>query len=80
MTLEDLEAHLKKANLDQYVKPQAAVAGAQQDLGDVLKSVCGVFKGIRPILSAVVNIPLIPGFIKNALKTFMQVMDGICPQ
>ncbi len=80
MTLEQIEAHIKSANLEQFDKPQAKeMAGAQQDLAGKLKQVCGIYKGIRPILQAVVNFPLVPSSIKNALKAFMKVMDTICP-
>ncbi len=82
MTFEQIEAHIKKANLDQYDKPKpkaAAAAGAQHALTDQLQKICGVYKGIRPILQAVVHFPLVPSSIKKALKTFMKVMDSICP-
>ncbi len=78
MTLEQLEAHLKKANLDQFVQPQGA-KGAAIDLGAQLQRICGIYRGIRPILQVIVNFPLIPESIKKAIRTFMSVMDGICP-
>lgn len=82
MTLEQIEAHIDAANLGQFVKPQAAVedkAAAALDLGSVLKSVCGVYKGIRPVIQAVVDFVFTPAKIKEALTTFMKVMDQICP-
>ncbi|MBC7686995.1 MAG: hypothetical protein H7211_02325 [Aquabacterium sp.] len=82
MTLEQIEAHLKAANLEQYDKPQGQPGGAaapQQDLAAILKRICAVYKAIKPILTVVVNFPLIPASIKNAIKTFMNVMNSICP-
>lgn len=78
LTLEQIETHLKKANLEQYTHSAQAEAKAI-DLGAQLKKICGVYRGVRPILQVVVNFPLIPASIKNALKTFMSVMDPICP-
>ncbi len=80
MTLEQIESHIKSANLEQYDKPQArGVTAAQQDLTGQLQKICGIYKGIRPILQVISNFPIIPASIKNAIKTFMKVMDSICP-
>ena len=75
MTLEQIEAHIKSANLDQFNQPQAQT----QDLAAQLKKVCTVYKAIKPVLQVLVNFPLIPASIKNAIKTFMSVMNTICP-
>lgn len=75
MTLEQIEAHIKSANLEQFNQPHAQA----QDLGAQLQKVCKVYKAIKPILQAVVSFPLIPGSIKNAIKTFLSVMNTICP-
>jgi hypothetical protein len=75
MTLEQIEAHIQSANLEQFNQPQAGTA----DISGQLKKVCTVYRSIRPVLNAVVNFPLIPGSIKAALKTFMTVLDPTCP-
>lgn len=75
MTLEQIETHIKSANLEQFNQPHAQA----QDLGAQLQRVCQVYRGIRPILQAVVNFPLIPGSIKNAIRSFLSVMNTICP-
>lgn len=84
MTLEQIEAHLKAANIEQYDKPQAqpgtaAAPAPALDLSAQLKRICAVYKAIKPILTVVLNFPLIPASIKNAIRTFMNVMNGICP-
>lgn len=79
-TLEQVEAHLQKANLDQFNQPRAAaVASTQENIGDILEKVCGVYRGIKPILDILKNFPFIPASIKKALTTFMSVLDSICP-
>lgn len=80
MTLEQIEEHIKNANLEQYDKPKAEGIDVQQDLGDQLQNVCGIYRGVRPILKVVSTFPLIPKTIKNAVKMFMKVLDSICPQ
>ena len=82
MTLEQIEAHLKSANIEQYAsqgEAKGVAPAASLDLGATLKKICGVYRGIRPILVVVVNFPLIPASVKNAIRTFMSVMDPICP-
>ena len=78
MTLEQIEAHVQEANLDQYAETQGATR-AGIDLGAQIQRVCGVYRGVRPVLQVIVNFPLIPESIKKAVRTFMTVMDGICP-
>lgn len=77
MTLEQIEAHLQSSNLEQFNEQQP---GAQaQDITSQLQRICGAYRAIRPILNAVLNFPLIPASIKNALRAFMSVMNMICP-
>jgi hypothetical protein len=81
MTYEQIEAHVISANLEQFEKPQATgTEGAQADLAGQLQKVCGIYKVVRPILKAVLAIPLIPEVIKKPIRTFVTVMDSICPQ
>lgn len=80
MTLEQIEEHLQNANLEQYDKPQASGVDAQQDIGDQLQKICGIYRGIRPILEIISKFPLLPRSIRKAIKTFMTVLDSICPQ
>ena len=80
MTLEQIEAHIKKANLDQYLKPTAKrTAATRQDTAGTLKNICGIYRGISPILAVIIKIPLIPNSIRGAIKKFMKAMDVICP-
>jgi len=81
MTLEQLEAHLKKGNIEQFATNGGATAqtdAAAAAPADVLKKICGAYKVIKPILTIVLNFPLIPSSVKNAIRTFMNIMNGIC--
>jgi hypothetical protein len=77
LTLEQIEAHIKSANLAQF-EPKGEKLAAAPNPVDLLRSVCGVYRGIRPILNAILGFPLIPGSIKTAIRSFMKVMDTIC--
>lgn len=79
MSHEEILAHIEKANLDQYDKADFDAGGAQQDLASKMKQICAIYKGIRPVLSVIVNFPLIPSSIKNAIKKFMALMNSLCP-
>lgn len=84
MSYEQIKAHLKQADLQQYEREEAGdfTAAAPNDMASLtekLKRVCNVYQGIKPILQAVVNFPFLPAAIRNGLKTFMNVMNAICP-
>lgn len=81
MTLEQIEAHIKQANIGQYDQAmQMHVSGkAALQPAAVLTNVCGVYKAIKPVLTVIVNFPLLPGAIKTAIRTFMSVMNSLCP-
>lgn len=80
MSYEQIEQHLKSANLEQYDKPQAAGAGAdaQQDLASQMQRVCGVFRAVKPILQGIGSIPFLPSNIKSAINTLVSVLSGVC--
>ena len=78
MTLEQIEAHIQSSNMEQFNQQQQPGAQAQ-DITAQLQRVCGAYRAIRPILNAVLGFPLIPGSIKTPLRTFMSVLNAICP-
>lgn len=79
MTLEQIEAHIQNAKMEQFEVGSSTAASEALAPVAVLQKVCGVYKAIRPILAVIVNFPLIPESIKKAIRTFMGVMDGLCP-
>lgn len=76
MTFEQIESHLKSGNVQQYEQQ-----GNQEafDPAAKLKQVCGIYRTVRPVISAILGFPLIPGSIKTPMRTFMNVMNSVCP-
>lgn len=79
MTFEQIEAHVKKADLSQYEAAGAKGAGGAQPHAMQLQQICGIYKIVRPILQAILVIPLIPESLKKPIRTFISVMNTICP-
>ena len=82
LTFEQIDAEIKKINLKDFETggkhhfTAAAVANAP---ATVLQSICSIYKSIRGILVAIGNFPLLPGSWKTAIKTFISLMDNLCP-
>lgn len=82
LTFEEIDAHINAANLADFEaggQKQFTAMDVNTNPGGVLQKVCGIYKVIRPILAAIVLIPLIPAGWKAAIKTFMGLMDTLCP-
>ena len=81
MTFEQIDAHIKSANLSDFqpggAKHFNAAAVASQP-GTVMQKICAIYKVVRPILVVISNFPLIPAAWKAAVKTFIELMDSIC--
>jgi len=82
VSFEDIDKQIKALNLHDFQSggkhhftPQAVAATP----GDVLKKVCTIYRGIRSILIGIENFPLIPKAWRDALKTFTNLMDTLCP-
>lgn len=54
-------------------------AESKQNPGGVLVKVCGIYRTVRPALDFASRFFLFPGKVKNVLKTFIGLMDGLCP-
>lgn len=54
-------------------------ADAAADPGGVLQKICVIYGGIRPILGALANFPLLPKQWRAAIKVFIGLMDSLCP-
>ena len=81
LTAEELEKHLDSYNLADF-KPGGkhnAAAAAGGGAAAALPNICPAYKMVRPILLIVLAFPLISKKIKDAIKAFMSVLDGICP-
>ncbi|MEO8568328.1 MAG: hypothetical protein ABI419_04315 [Ginsengibacter sp.] len=82
ITFEQINDHINKADLSQYQKGAAGnfrAADVKTDAGGVLQKVCGIYHVIRPILQAILKIPFIPEKWKEVIKTFIGLMDTLCP-
>jgi hypothetical protein len=82
MTFEEIDAHVRKADLKAFepggrhhVTSEMAAAAP----GNVLGNVCQIYHVIRPILQGILHIPFIPAAWKAAIKTFISLMDRLCP-
>lgn len=81
-TFEEIDQHIKAANLAQFETGGAnhfTAAAVAASPADVLKKLCAIYKVIRPILVALSAFPFIPASWKSAIKVFMSLMDTLCP-
>lgn len=81
MTYEQIDAHVSKLNLSDFKtggSKHFTTADINANPGGVLQKICAIFKGIRPILVVVSNIPLIPANFREPIKIFIGLMDNIC--
>jgi hypothetical protein len=81
-TFEEIDKHVQQADLNAFAQGGAhhfTAAAAQATPGDVLKKICAIYKVVRPILVAVSKIPLIPKKWRDAITTFVGLMDQLCP-
>ncbi|HKI02186.1 MAG TPA: hypothetical protein VKK31_09405 [Thermoanaerobaculia bacterium] len=82
LTFEAIDAHIKNADLAAFAPggkhhvTSDMVAAAP---GNVLGQVCQIYHVIRPILQGILLIPFIPAAWKTAIRTFMSLMDTLCP-
>lgn len=82
LTFEEVNKHFENADLKPFQtggKSHFTAEAVSKAPGDVLQKVCGIYKIVRPFLALVSNIPLIPPKWREAIKTFMGLMDGLCP-
>ncbi|MBO9659219.1 MAG: hypothetical protein J7527_10385 [Chitinophagaceae bacterium] len=82
LTFEQVNEHFEKADLSQFQKGGAnffEATNVSKAPGDVLQKVCGIYQVVRPFLKLVANLPLIPQKWKDAIKTFTDLMDSLCP-
>lgn len=77
LSFEEIESHLDKANIEQYSSASRAKSG-DKAIG-LPANFCGIYQGVKPILRAILIIPLIPPKIKRAIEIFIQAADAICP-
>lgn len=86
LTFESVNKHFESAGLkktidetENFLKSSAVSAAAAPNPAAVLAQVCRIYKVVRPFLRLILNVPLIPSAWKNALRTFCNLMDTLCP-
>ncbi|MEZ5015916.1 MAG: hypothetical protein R2800_02615 [Flavipsychrobacter sp.] len=82
MNYQDLDSHINNLDLSDFepgAKHHFDAEAVSLDPSSVLKKICKLYRGIRPILVAITKIPLIPGKFTKPLKTFIKLMDTLCP-
>lgn len=80
LSFEEVNAHFEKADIAQYKaggKHHFTSASVTTDPSGVLQKICGIYKMVRNILSWI--LPLLPAKWKEWIKTFMTLMDQLCP-
>ena len=80
LTFEEVNKHFESVDLSAFHKGgRSYFAPGAGATADVLQKICSIYKIVRPFLVLVSNIPLIPAKWREAIKTFINLMDGICP-
>ena len=79
MTFHQLNEHAEKLELEgmaeAFIIPEGAKAGPEE----ILQKICGIYQKVRPFLEVVASLFFIPKKWRDAIKTFMSILDGLCP-
>lgn len=82
MKLAQVEEHFEALDLNEMA-PGGALHFSPADVttkaGDVIGKVCGIYQKVRPFLSLASELFLVPAKWRAALKSYMALMDGLCP-
>jgi hypothetical protein len=82
MKLIEVEEHFDALDL-KTMAPGGALHFTAADVkakpADVITKVCGVYQKVRPFLSLASELFLIPAKWRAALKSYMALMDQVCP-
>lgn len=80
---DEINQGIQALDIDKYAPGGGQALTAQQaqqaQAAGFAESVCPVYKAIRPILQALVNLPILPGSWRKALEVFVTLMDSLCP-
>ena len=81
LTFEEVDKHIQNADLSSlqpggqfHVSSSTAATPAA-----ALPNVCAAYKVVKPILTLVAALPIIPQKWKDAIKAFMGILDALCP-
>lgn len=82
ITFEQINDHINKADLSIFKtggEKHFRSADVKTASGDVLQKVCSIYQVVRPVLQGILLIPFLPVKWKEAIKTFISLMDTLCP-
>jgi hypothetical protein len=71
---DGVDAHVRALDLSPFDEQHSVLAGGEPDLLPRLQS---VYVAVRPILSIVAELPLLPPHWRDALRLFIATVDAI---
>lgn len=81
MTFEELDKHFNNADLSKFQMAAKGTdaAAAKANPAEVLAKICGIYQVVSPLLAVVSNLPFFPKKWKEPLRTFISLMNTVCP-
>ncbi len=73
MSFDDINAGIERLDLTEFEK-----IAASRDAEAIKDAICRIWKGIRPIIVALSNFPLLPKKWRAALKMLIKLLDALC--
>ena len=79
-TFEEVDKHIQSADLSAF-QPGGKhhLSAAPASPAAAIPNLCAIYKVVKPILTLVANLPIIPQKWRDAIKAFMKVLDALCP-
>jgi predicted nucleic acid-binding protein len=77
LTIQELlsiEEEIASIDLEGFKVPVVGVAGVVNTA-----KICELYKKLRPVISIILSLPLIPQRIKDALRALLALLDQLCP-
>jgi hypothetical protein len=79
LTFEEVDKHIQSADLSAFQAGGKHHLAAGAAPAAAIPNVCAAYHVIKPILTLIANLPIIPKKWKDAIKAFMGVLDALCP-
>ena len=77
-----IDAEIKKLDLKDFEiggKNHFTAAAVLANPASVLQNICSIYRRIKGIQNAIAHFPLLPVSWRAALKTFISLMNNLCP-
>ncbi len=81
MTFEQIDERINNVDLTKFEKGGEFYLSTDETRGipkSVLEKICKIFSAVKPILTVISNIPLIPKSWREVIKKFISLMENIC--